>query len=265
MIYETSYIPIQHVNAWHIHYDDVPWALRNLKSMAHRLFLEHVFQIERVDKFDFLGVTLDENVNWKAHTYKLVTRLSKYSSILNKLKNYLPLYILRTLYSSLVQSHLSYAILTWGYSCNRLEKFKKILIRIISRSNNNAHTVPLLKQLELLKLSDLLELSTLKFYFKYLHGSLPRLFYSFNIATQGTQHSHDTRQRDQLRVDRSRFNLADNRIRIFLPTLVNSTPLDLLHKKTTHSIQGFSTHINRYLINRYCDNCSNTNCYVCQY
>ena len=25
-------------------------------------------EIERVDKFDFLGVTLDEHVNWKAHT-----------------------------------------------------------------------------------------------------------------------------------------------------------------------------------------------------
>ena len=222
-------------------------------------------EIEKVDKFDFLGVTLDEHVNWKAHTDKLATRLSKYSGILNKLKNYLPPYILRTLYCSLVQSHLNYAILTWGYSCNRLEKLQKRLIRIITWSKYNAHTKPLLKQLELLKLSDLLELSALKFYFKYLHGSLPRFFYSFNIATQGTQHSHETRQRDQLRVDRSRINLADNRIRIFLPTLVNSTPLHLLHKITTHSIQGFSSHIKRYLINRYRDNCSNTNCYVCQY
>ena len=39
-----------------------------------------------MDKFDFLGVTLDEHVNWKAQTDKLATRLSKYSGILNKLK-----------------------------------------------------------------------------------------------------------------------------------------------------------------------------------
>ena len=55
-------------------------------------------EIEKIDKFDFLGVTLDENVYWKAHTDKLATRLSKYSGILNKLKNYLPPYILRNLY-----------------------------------------------------------------------------------------------------------------------------------------------------------------------
>ena len=83
-------------------------------------------EIERVDTFDFLGVTLDEHVNWKAHTDKLATRLSKYSGILNKLKNYLPPYILRTLYCSLVQSHLSYAILTWGYSCNPYNITKQI-------------------------------------------------------------------------------------------------------------------------------------------
>ena len=60
-------------------------------------------------------------------------------------------------------------------------------------------------------------------------------------------------------------DLADNRIRIFLPTLVNSNPLYLLDKITTHTIQGLSSHIKIYLINRYRDNCSNTNCYVCQY
>ena len=148
--------------------------------------------------------------------------------------------------------------MTWGYWCNRLEKLPKRLIRIKSWSKYSAQTEPLLNQLELLNLSDLLELSASKFSFKYLHGSLPRFFYSFNIATQGTQHSHDTCQCDQRRVDRSIINLADNRIRIFLPTLVNSTALQLVHKITTHTIQGFSYHIKRYLINRFRDNCSNT-------
>ena len=85
-----------------------------------------------------------------------------------------------------------------------------------------------LMMIELLKVSDLLELSALKFYFKYLRESLPRFFCSFTIATEGTQNSHDKLQPDQFRVDRSRINLADNRIRIFPPTLVNSTPLIIL-------------------------------------
>ena len=114
--------------------------------------------------------------------------------------------------------------MTWGYWCNRLEKLQKRLIRIKSRSKYSTQTEPRLNQLELLNLSDLLELSASKLYFKYLHGS------------------HGS------------INLADNGIHIFLPTLVNSTELQLVHKITTHSIQGFSSHIKRYLINRYRDN-----------
>ena len=89
-------------------------------------------EIERMDKFDFLGVTLDEHVNWKAHTDKLATRLSKYSGILNKLKK-----LLATLH---IANSPRLRNTDMGYSCNRLEKLQKRLIRIISRSKYNAHT-----------------------------------------------------------------------------------------------------------------------------
>ena len=78
--------------------------------------------IENVNEFNFLGVHLDSHMTWKSHTDKLALKLSKYTGILNKLKHYLPSYILRTLYFTLIHSHLNYAILTWGYKCNRLNK-----------------------------------------------------------------------------------------------------------------------------------------------
>ena len=69
-------------------------------------------EIEKVETFDFLGgVTLDEYLTWKSHTNNVATKLAKYSGIINKLKNYLPLHILKALYNSLVQAHLNYAIL----------------------------------------------------------------------------------------------------------------------------------------------------------
>ena len=43
-------------------------------------------EIQRVEAFDFLGVTLDENLAWKSHTDKVATKLSKYSGIINELK-----------------------------------------------------------------------------------------------------------------------------------------------------------------------------------
>ena len=68
-------------------------------------------------------------------------------------------------------------------------------------------------------------------------------FYSFNIVTQGSQHSSNTRQSEQIRTERTRAEYCDNRLRIFLPYLINTVPLHLLEKISTHSIQRFSSGI----------------------
>ena len=191
--------------------------------------------IEKVEQFDFLGVTLDEYINWTPHTNKLVVKLSKYSGILNKLKCYLPSHILKMLYCSLIQSHLNYAILAWGNQCDRLEKNQKWLLRIITNSKYNAHTDPLFKQLELLKLSDLVTLNALKFYYKYSNMQLPEYFYNFNITTQGVHHTHNTRQREQVRTERTRANY---RLHIFLTKCNQFTTAILASKKVNPQYTG---------------------------
>jgi hypothetical protein len=61
--------------------------------------------IDFVDTFDYLGILIDKNINWKAHISKISTKLSKVIGIMCKMNNFLPLEILRTLYS--VQQSLS--------------------------------------------------------------------------------------------------------------------------------------------------------------
>ena len=235
---------------------------KDITDLIPRLIMNGT-EIQRVEAFDFLGVTLDENLTWKSHTDKVATKLSKYSGIINKLKNYLPPHILKALYNSIVQPHLNYAILVWGYKCNRLVKLQKRLVRIITRSKYNAHTDPLLKLTEILKVANTLDLNALKFYYKYLHWKLPSYFYSFNIATLGSQHTYNTRQSEQIRTEHTRAEYCDNRLRIYLPGLVNSVPLHLLERITTHSIQGFSFGIKYHFLNSYPTECSIVNGYIC--
>ena len=78
--------------------------------------------IERVNTFNFLGITVEENATWKPHIRILSNKISKYSGILNRLNHYLPLHIMRMMYCSLVNSHLLYGILVWGYECHQLKK-----------------------------------------------------------------------------------------------------------------------------------------------
>ena len=221
-------------------------------------------EIERVSSFKCLGILFDENMSWKCHTDMISNKLSKYTGILNKLKHYLPPYILRMLYFSMVNAHLNYGILVWGFVPTRLIKIQKRTIRTITCSKYNAHTEPLFKIMDILRLKDLLDINALKFYYKYLRGTLPSYFYSFNITTQGENHSYNTRQSDQIRTNRTRTHFADNRLKIYLPPLINSVPTTLLQKIATHSIHGFSSSIKRYYIGNYSNTCSIPNCYICQ-
>ena len=169
------------------------------------------------------------------------------------------------LYCSMVNSHLNYGILVWGYQCYRLEKIQKRIIRTITVSKYNAHTEPLFKLLGLLKIQDMLDLSSLKFYYKYRRDNLPAFFYTFQLTTHGSQHQYNTRHREQMLIDRTRTNYADRRTRIYLPTLLNSISKLLLEKIATHSLQGFSQNLTKYFIHRYSDICYIVNCYVCRH
>ena len=186
-------------------------------------------EIERVNTFNFLGITLDENAIWKPHISISSNKISKYSGILNRLKHYLPLHIWM-LYCSLVNSHLLYGILVWGYECHRLEKIQKRIIRIITVSKYNAHTEPLFKALDHLKLKDMLNISTLKFCYRYLHNNLPAYSFSFQRTTQCPHHRYNTRFSDQIHVERTRTLYADKRVRIYFHNMVNSIPIPLLQK-----------------------------------
>ena len=162
--------------------------------------------IERVDSFDFLGVTIDKHLNWKQPSAIIANKLSKYCSILSKLKNYLPTYVMRALYFSMDQSHLKFGSLLWVYDCNRLIKLQKRIIITISHSKYNAHTNPLFNELFILKLPDIVSVNALKTYYKYLKKSLPVYFTTFDIQPQNSIHNHHTRQSSDIRTHRTRIN-----------------------------------------------------------
>ena len=82
---------------------------------------------------------------------------SMHPVIMYKLKNVLPIHILKILYYRMILPYLSYGILAWGASSARLRLFslQKKAIRLITNSRLNAHTEPLFKALNLLKLKDI--------------------------------------------------------------------------------------------------------------
>ena len=112
--------------------------------------------------FSSLLYYIDEHLNWSMHLNKLATKLAQNIGILCKLKHFLPSYILKTIYCSLVLPHLQCCTLIWAnaYSTklNKIRMLQKKPVRIINNSDYLAHSEPLFKQNNLLKIEDIYKL-----------------------------------------------------------------------------------------------------------
>ena len=219
--------------------------------------------LEKVQTFSFLGVHINENLNWNHHIDTISLKLSRTLGILSKLKHYLPLPTLKIIYHSLFESHITYGILAWGNNTNRLFKLQKKAIRLISNSKYNAHTSPLFKTLNCLKIDDIYVLNILKFYFKFCHRKLPEYLLSFDLTARSNIHSHDTRASCKLITPKFRTKMADKCIRMMLPKVINSTSFLILQKIYTHSYQGFIWYIKQSILNDYSYVCTIQDCFVC--
>ena len=70
---------------------------KDISSFSINLILNHG-EIDIVSTFNFQRIILDENIHWKPHIENVADKLAKYCRVLSKLKNFLPIHILRTLY-----------------------------------------------------------------------------------------------------------------------------------------------------------------------
>ena len=135
--------------------------------------------IDVVQHFNYLGIMLDADMSWKTHVAMVRNKLSRINGILHRVKYIYPQSLLITLYKSLFVPHINYGSLLWGHAGGALDKIQKKAVRTITYSNYIAHSEPLLKELNLLKVKDLFELKILKFLFKLYHNNLPPYFNSY--------------------------------------------------------------------------------------
>jgi hypothetical protein len=233
---------------------------KNVKSLT--LKIDDIV-IDRVAEFNFLGLTLDEHLTWKSHVNKISNKISQCMGILNRLKRFLPIQTKVLIYNSLVLSHLNFGILVWGHKCEKLAKLQKKVVRILCVSKYNAHTEPLFKTLKLLKISDILKLQELKFYYKFKNNKLPHYLQSLPFHPNTEFHDYATRTRHNLHHPVSKHTFAKNCLRYQIPTIVNNSPNSILDKIHTHSIQGFSGYIKAHFLESYQEVCILMDCYIC--
>ena len=81
--------------------------------------------IRQVTDFDFLGIVINENINWSSHINKISIKLSRAIGMIYRLRQYLPLFVLKVLYYSLVLPHTTYGNIVWNARYDAFYKLQK--------------------------------------------------------------------------------------------------------------------------------------------
>jgi len=98
-----------------------------------------VAYLEQQDYVKYLGILIDKNLSWKYHIDYVASKISRTIGIIARLRHFIPLSALLTIYQSLVAPHLTYGIITWGQAAK--SNLLKILI-LQKRALRLMHFIP---------------------------------------------------------------------------------------------------------------------------
>ena len=116
----------------------------------------NTINVTRVQSSKFVGIIIDENLNWEPHIQLGKSKLSKILSIIYKASKLINYEGMVTLYFSLFLPYLTHCCEIWGntYATNVIQKK---VVRIIHHQERLAHTNCLFKQMHSLKYHDLVK------------------------------------------------------------------------------------------------------------
>ena len=218
----------------------------NLKIDDHNLKLStHV---------KYLGVLLDEFLAWNHQFEHLASKLSRANGVMAKLRHFVPLPLLKTLYYAIFHSHLTYASIIWGQSLSqnsKIGKLQKRCLRIITFSNFNAETLPLFSNLGIPNLQHWVFKCNITLVHETLNNLSPRaLQNTLNFKT--LSHQHNTRNLNLKLLERRKARTLNFGLKsIQYQSLLNWNQLLLNSKK---DLKNLSPHMLKKQINDFLQN-----------
>ena len=158
--------------------------------------------IPQVNETKFLGVWLDNRLNWNKHLSMLERKVKQNRHLLKGAKNMLNCSTKRLVYFSHIFSHIKYCILIWGNSLNganiqKLQALQNSCVRLIKP---NSDMTSLYRSLGILKIPQIIELENCKFGYKYKKISLPSRIQQLVSCDQNNKslsktHKYETRNK----------------------------------------------------------------------
>ena len=189
----------------------------------------------------FLGVILDENLQFSKHIEHVLVKLSKSSGILYRIRDSLPITARLNYYYAFIYPYLTYNVIVWGGSSavhiKPIITQHKRIIRTICNSQRYDHSSPLFHQLNLLKFEDIYKFSLCVHMFKSLATGM------FRVG-----HNRNTRQNNLAFSSFHRLTTCQKAFSFRGPQVWNNLPTDL---RSIDSLPLFKKKLKEYFIGQY--------------
>lgn len=199
--------------------------------------------IQQVKFTRFLGITIDENLNFRQHIDHICTKLSKITGILYRIRHNLTTDAMICIYYTLFYPHLLYCVpiwaCTWPSFLNKLAIAQKKCFRCIYSLKKFDSTSEILNKAKILK-------------FEYVHKLFTLLLISKNVGNNELFNMKDsilnTRSNHMdLICPTFRTTLFKNSIFCYGPKLYNSLPPELKTIPFTNKIR-LKKELKKYLL-----------------
>ncbi len=146
--------------------------------------------INRVKSTIFLGIIIDEHINWKDHINSLSNKISKTCGILRRIRDKLTKEAMLTIYYTLVYSRIIYCIHIWGCTwptyLSVINKSQRSIIRVITYKKKYESISSTFNDLKLLDTKSIHKYFTILFVFKMLNSNnnLSFIIQDHNVNTR---------------------------------------------------------------------------------
>ena len=217
--------------------------------------------------FKFLGIMIDESLNWKEHISYLHGKLRKSFFSLCRIKNLFPTKLKVLLFNALFKSHIEYGIQVWGQGTGiqKIEIIQKKMVRALFTKSGFGHTEPIMKRLGILRVRDLYVLRSVCSIAKIHQELIP------DTITDMFDFGEDKRRTGEIKLPRRTSALSDKLPKYCLAKIWNKIIKEedtirflIANGESNFSYRTLKKVVTEHLQAGYAEECVVKHCYTCK-
>ena len=187
------------------------------KNLPNTLQCNNII-INRECQAKYLGVTLDEYLNYNEYVEDLCKKLKRLFPVFYNIRNYLDKDHIKTIYFTMLYSRLKYGCITYGLTSlenmNKIQVIQNKLLKVLLKKPFRYSTSKLHNDLELLKFEDIVNQEITGFVFDFLKGNLPCVFEGYYEHRLTEEDFLEEVTRFRLKIPPYRTNIGENTVKV---------------------------------------------------